>query len=139
MWTSHYHSLKPKYTNYSANGTGRDTYINFNNGGYFYPSLKNPGNKRGLIRPKTACNSISMKSLHYHSDGTGRDGYVVADDGGLHTPALKGNAQLHFQGSLRSYPSRPLSSTQPTRGGVALLRDRSRRIQRCIGRLYPGP
>lgn len=36
MAKNHFHSLEinPKVSNYQTNGTGRDTYIKFNNGGF---------------------------------------------------------------------------------------------------------
>ena len=68
-------------THYHTNGTGRDSYIVRDNGGfckmheaYKQPSLGTFGGKR--IYRETAPN-IHAKNVYYRSDGTGRDSYVV--------------------------------------------------------------
>lgn len=88
-------SMDPKNYFYHPNGGGRDTYINYDNGGTVIPKP----NSQGLqLRPKFPSNYIKTlknrdrqmvrpkqdpKVLQYWGDGTGRDTYVVTDAGGL--------------------------------------------------------
>lgn len=78
---------------YNIDGTGRDTYIGFNNGGNTlkYEARQQP--RAGQMRttggnlffsyPKQR--SAAIKNVHYHSDGTGRDSYVHQTQGGFMT------------------------------------------------------
>jgi hypothetical protein len=66
---------------YQTNGTGRDSYIVRDNGGFCkmyepirYPDLGTLGAKRRIHENAP---SISAKNVYYHSDGTGRDSYIV--------------------------------------------------------------
>ena len=138
-----YYPVMPKNPVYPTDGTGRDTYISVNNGGTFSPSLKNPGNKRGFLRPSTASISIKTRSLHYISDGCGRDGYIKHNDGGLHANTYPGNLQGAFLGSLRTY-HRPtlgdqfarVQSTWKLRPVRHLTRMQSEKVNNCVKRLH---
>ncbi len=88
--------LSPKTNFYNTNGTGRDTYITYDNGGNVVPNL-------GALRLKSyyrdGPNQISLTSrsrlqtepnpklkpkvVQYNCDGSGRDNYVNIDAGGL--------------------------------------------------------
>ena len=68
-------------THYQTNGTGRDTYIVRDNGGFnkMYQPCQYPD--VGTFSPKRSQRGVAprieAKNLYYHSDGTGRDSYVV--------------------------------------------------------------
>ena len=71
---------------YRPTGTGRDTYINFDNGGFFHPYSPDHQPKRGTIgfgerglpQPlhKVGPDHSNGKCVGYFSNGTGRDGYI---------------------------------------------------------------
>lgn len=68
-------------THYQTNGTGRDSYIVRDNGGFnkMYEPISFPGigtfsPKR---RPRGNAPVIHAKNIYYRSDGTGRDSYIV--------------------------------------------------------------
>lgn len=77
--------LKAKKTHYGVDGTGRDTYINFDNGGNYrgYNQQGLGKFERGefdVVRGKRINSSyvpISGRPLHYVGDGTGRDCYIM--------------------------------------------------------------
>ncbi|CAD8107154.1 unnamed protein product [Paramecium primaurelia] len=86
---------------YYSDGTGRDTYIQFDNGGLtmhaqrchqpqigsFQPKRNGP-----IFRPQS-----SNKTLHYVSDGSGRDKYVLDNHGGL----MNTNGDRHWLVSFK--------------------------------------
>jgi hypothetical protein len=82
---------------YQNNGTGRDSYIYSNNGGFtikhsgsMFPKpgsmlvSKNNGSPGGM---KYA--AMNGRPIHYNTDGTGRDGYIFHNHGGFMSPASK--------------------------------------------------
>lgn len=76
--------LTAKKSHYGVDGTGRDTYINFDNGGnYRGYRLEGLGKfELGTMREKSvnkrkSFTGIEGKPLHYIGDGTGRDVYVM--------------------------------------------------------------
>lgn len=68
-------------TNYQTNGTGRDTYIVRDNGGFnaMYEPVKygDIGTFSPRRQYRAVVPAIGSKAVQYHSDGTGRDGYIV--------------------------------------------------------------
>ena len=73
--------------NYHSSGTGRDTFVKYNNGGFFkayHPVKAAPGGSfvrnRNYVRPAPA---KEAGGVYYHSDGTGRDNYIEVNSGGL--------------------------------------------------------
>ena len=74
-------------SNYRTNGTGRDTYINRDNGGFnkmFEPCKYAEGGTMGYKNKFVErAPIIHAKNLYYHSDGTGRDSYIVETSGGF--------------------------------------------------------
>ena len=65
---------------YPVDGTGRDTYIVSNNGGFFArrkPLLKEIGTFPQRIKSCDKAPVLSGKSVIYQSDGSGRDSYVT--------------------------------------------------------------
>lgn len=93
--------FKQKYIQYYPDGSGRDSYINANSGGFsrFFPKQALPcynsarlstGTQLGKIRDL----SKTSWTFKYKSDGSGRDSYVIAGSGGLQSdyktpPAFK--------------------------------------------------
>ena len=77
--------LTAKKTHYGVDGTGRDTYINFDNGGNFrgyhqqglgkFQRGQFPTAGRGRINSSYV--PIEGKPLHYIGDGSGRDTYIM--------------------------------------------------------------
>ena len=74
---------------YPTDGTGRDTYVSINNGGFSIMEKQSPviGTKFGRVPPRGAgCyGSPEAKPIHYQVNGTGRDSYIHANHGGLAT------------------------------------------------------
>lgn len=141
-----YSSVTPKTLYYHSNGSGRDVYITYDNGGSFFPNGAVPrsSSMRNLaLRPKSA-GSISAKSLRYVPDGSGRDGYIKVTDGGLHFPGPRPLAE--FKSSLRAYQplmieprSDPYTYTQAAwlpKKSLAATRSQSRKAMDCVQRLY---
>lgn len=68
---------------YRTNGTGRDTYIFNDNGGFnaTYEPVKYPGigtfSPNGKHSYRERAPVMHAKNLYYRSDGTGRDSYIV--------------------------------------------------------------
>ena len=89
------------------NGTGRDTYISFSNGGntiMYQPNAKNITNgqmKRFTSGSASQSGLIPSKTIHYDSNGTGRDTYIMYLDGGLHGSFPKVASSDRFVTNLR--------------------------------------
>lgn len=76
--------LKAKKSHYGVDGTGRDTYINFDNGGnYRGYRLEGLGKfevgtfRVNSVNKRKSYTGIEGRPLHYIGDGTGRDVYVM--------------------------------------------------------------
>jgi hypothetical protein len=72
---------------YRSNGSGRDGYIHFNNGGMtaqYQPSKGQEPSGRFLpkISPNRGMGDVA-KPVGYRSDGSGRDHYVTSSNGGF--------------------------------------------------------
>ena len=134
----------PKTPYYRTNGTGRDMYIAYDNGGTFQPMMALKGYKTSTSRPSSAVSKSSVRSLHYISDGTGRDSYIRISDGGLHNPSTPRHFLNTFKSSLREYQPIKTSSdfftwTQSnwrTSKERLFSRSAQRKVQNCISRLY---
>ena len=75
-----YRSFNPKFTHYSSDGFGRDSYIHYNNGGLIHDGAKlNLISHRVLVPNKRTfyANKPETPTFRYYSDGTGRDSYVL--------------------------------------------------------------
>jgi hypothetical protein len=71
---------------YSTDGLGRDTYISFNNGGFWKDNIKNISMPEKFDNKKQAAFKSLGKSVapfKYYSDGSGRDSYIIYHSGGL--------------------------------------------------------
>jgi hypothetical protein len=97
-------TFDPKYTHYSCDGGGRDTYINSNNGGLMKLRLKDQPlketNKGKLSFFAPAPRSESW-GLTYYSDGSGRDFYITHNSGGLYSKFSPLGDIKRFKQSLR--------------------------------------
>ena len=103
---------------YQPNGTGRDTYIYNDDGGFtkmkeprpqFHPGtllLPNVEHKQRYEKYKKP--AIHSKPIQYQSDGTGRDSYVKTTNGGLSLPNQRMREYRQaFRSSLRAYAPIP--------------------------------
>ena len=102
---------------YKTNGTGRDTYIYNDDGGFnkmyearpqFHPGGFLPGLDHKKFYQREKHPYIHSKPIQYPQDGTGRDTYVKTTNGGLINPNLKHREYRQaFKASLRSYNKIP--------------------------------
>lgn len=99
-----YRTARPRWNLYATDGLGRDSYISFNNGGFWKQNI-NP-----IIRKPNypIYHDSNYHSLHhnpapfkYYSDGSGRDSYILVNDGGLKYNHLALN-KFHLQDFLRT-------------------------------------
>lgn len=99
----------PKVANYRIDGTGRDSYIGFNNGGLIKESTNvewcKYTNRRGLNQYSNKNYNVVSKVSIYKSDGNGRDQYIVKDCGGFYR--IGQNSMQSFKTSLRAYDLKP--------------------------------
>ena len=76
---------------YRQDGGGRDTFISFDNGGYYASYQPDTHATTGPIHArrtqeeneKPLC-SIPSKHVGYFSNGTGRDSYIARNNGGFY-------------------------------------------------------
>jgi hypothetical protein len=108
-----FHSLQrtfdPKYSHYSCDGGGRDSYIKSNNGGLMKEKYKPSPLKDydlGKYKYHSPAPKVESWGLTYHSDGSGRDHYITFNSGGLYSSfSPRGNIN-YFKDSLRKPISR---------------------------------
>lgn len=103
-----YRTFYPKYTHYTSDGMGRDTYILKHNGGMcneasrpFYETTMYTKERPSGMPPAPLKEATSFK---YISDGSGRDFYITYNSGGLEAPYIPGanKSDQRFIMSLRS-------------------------------------
>ena len=95
---------------YNPNGSGRDSYIHVNHGGFAIAKVRNVQPEVGKmnwkeVHIKTNSPIIHSKPVHYSTNGTGRDTYISSSSGGMHLESSPGSRKTFFN-SLRSYDSR---------------------------------
>ena len=72
-----------KMSRYSVDGTGRDSYINTNNGGIYrrfnhrISSIFESGSFKSKHNTRVFVPEITSKTVWYRNDGTGRDTYAL--------------------------------------------------------------
>jgi hypothetical protein len=107
--------IVPKSVNYRVDGSGRDSFINFNNGGNIKSSNElghfKYSNKKGVCffnsgKPYNVLSKVTI----YKSDGMGRDQYIVKDCGGFYKSGENYNSS--FRTSLRNYNTKPTKVLQ---------------------------
>jgi len=101
-------SIRGKVPIYKSSGTGRDTYVMHDSGGFLKASSADALIRSGsLVRSFSASRlqttAIEGKTMIYRSDGTGRDGYIVLDSGGFTSRTGSRNGGESFLGNLRTY------------------------------------
>ena len=117
-----------KTRTYNINGTGRDTYISFDNGGntarYTPVKVEKPGK---LMSPRSNFRLGGLGSpgrkIHYNVDGTGRDSYIHDNDGGFSYRYGRLNSKDTYVASLRGF-SQNAQSFNRTFHNVTSSRDR---------------
>jgi hypothetical protein len=76
------------WTYYKNDGSGRDTYISFDNGGFHKPRPTAPkmGNEQSLNNTFShdAHPQLHGKHINYLQNGTGRDSYIFMSNGGFY-------------------------------------------------------
>ena len=115
---------------YTCNGTGRDTYININSGGFFTPFKTKEVSAVGSFVSQKRFNSpapvIQPLGVHYKSDGSGRDSYIISGEGGLAHNYRFIDCNTSFKQSLRQSAKRTRAYTKC--GGYETGIGRSMRI-----------
>ncbi|CAD8074848.1 unnamed protein product [Paramecium sonneborni] len=97
--------VDPRYfTRYHANGTGRDYYVQYSNGGLLKDSqthFDGVYERAGLGKKEVQLSlpTITPKFQHYPNDGSGRDFYITCNEGGQ----LQNQKKFNFLLNLRSY------------------------------------
>ncbi|CAD8095446.1 unnamed protein product [Paramecium primaurelia] len=91
---------------YYSDGTGRDTYVQFDNGGLTLHAQRCHQPPVGSFQPKKS-NKIyrpqsSNKTLHYISNGSGRDNYILDSHGGLMNTCADRHWLVSFKQGLRT-------------------------------------
>ena len=108
----------PKYVTYTGDGSGRDGYVTFANGGLhelrnYQGSQPKSGFDNMKARPKqTSIPRKEATAFDYVPDGTGRDAYIIFNYG------LKANyrsAYNTFQRDLRSHQQTPMMDARASR------------------------
>eukprot|EP00347_Sterkiella_histriomuscorum_P016939 403351271 len=103
----------PYTTNYHLNGTGRDSYIACDNGGFYIRSEPSKAADLGTFmstQPKFAHNysrSIPQKYVFYTTNGSGRDSYISQNNGGFYPTQTVAAYKKHFFEQFRYYENRP--------------------------------
>lgn len=115
--TKHSQAITYDTLNYRVNGTGRDTYISLDNGGFFAPYAPDHQPKRGTIgfgepRPGQPLHKIGPdgsggKCVGYFPNGSGRDGYIARTNGGFYPAQPVAAYQQTYVARLRSYDREP--------------------------------
>ena len=78
---------------YNTDGTGRDTYVSVNSGGFSQPSFPAAATKGGSFGKQDRSHAMHVargggagspgKNIHYRTNGTGRDSYIACNQGGF--------------------------------------------------------
>eukprot|EP00347_Sterkiella_histriomuscorum_P015523 403356709 len=116
---------------YAVDGSGRDSYINMDNGGLYKPyepaGAPDIGTF-GVFNSRKQNNSgfatIQCKRQQYVSNGSGRDAYICRGNGGFYPPEQIAEYQNTYVSNLRSYPrpTTPLQYCRPHSSYQARLR-----------------
>ena len=93
---------------YATDGTGRDSYVALNNGGFTTMNSPAIQQRSSNFGPSTQRNAradqqISPRPNLYHVNGTGRDSYIATNHGGQVSNYNKFSSGEAYQRSLREY------------------------------------
>ena len=103
---------------YKPDGTGRDTYIENENGGFLGKDLIHEKRSKSMVDRQRMRFGKPVRSKqeyfpenkfpHYISDGSGRDFYVTSNDGGnVRVPRWRDEVGFKFRSTLRDYHKLP--------------------------------
>lgn len=114
--SSLYRTFAPTFNAYSPDGEGRDTYIGYNNGGFWNNRIP-PGTPFESSTPASTryrFRGIARQTapFKYYSDGSGRDSYILLNSGGL-VRESKPLSQYHLKDFLRTADSCILEYDNP--------------------------
>eukprot|EP00347_Sterkiella_histriomuscorum_P015687 403356075 len=133
-----YASISPKPVYYRVNGTGRDTYIDFNSGGLIadkqiaqFPSIGTFGNNNhlggGRVFEKRP--NLGNKVILYRANGSGRDSYCYSSKGGF----VADSSQVDLDGP--QYFSRTQSNLSPSKVTPPMELQSDRSLNFFVGQL----
>ncbi|KAM3143149.1 hypothetical protein pb186bvf_004735 [Paramecium bursaria] len=95
-----------KVVNYKMDGTGRDSYISYGNGGFYKtPAIQSEEVNLSISR-YASLPTLGNKINLYHNDGSGRDSYILNESdtqGGFYSVQPK----INFMSNLRFYERSP--------------------------------
>ena len=137
-------TVKTNIIIYPTNGSGRDTYIMYNNAGFWKENLRKFSNKNKSKRSSFA-RFHSIRKIppiwNYHSDGTGRDTYILYNDGGLmniyQTPTLKNFRTNYEEVLLESANNNKMNNPLYMTRDEKLYQSKLTKIQNdVVNRLY---
>lgn len=77
------YSMNPKVSVYRTDGSGRDTYINFDNEGFRNNIANNYRKMYNIRKESDKLTNLYPKFSIYKADGYGRDSYIVSTSGGF--------------------------------------------------------
>lgn len=124
----------PYVTHYHNDGSGRDSYMYNNNGGFcfaYQPTIQGENSKFPTSPQRNAqlypC--LGQKYISYNTNGTGRDTYIAMSHGGFYPSKSFAEYKQTYIDQLRSYEQGV--STQPTR--VYLQKRQKRGISQIYG------
>lgn len=99
-----YTSLHPQFVKYDTDGRGRDTYISYNNGGFWKNNIYSIHAKPSydfFRHPKKISYYTDPPPFTYYSDGSGRDSYILKNNAGLKKNFVS-LSQYHLKDFLRT-------------------------------------
>jgi hypothetical protein len=138
-------TVKTNIIIYPNDGTGRDCYIYFNNGGFWKDNIKRYSLQEKFKRSSFARFRSIRKTppiWNYHADGSGRDSYILYDYGGL-INNYKVPRMHNFRGydeNLNDNYLRKTYSTLYMSADEKKYQDKLSRIQKdVVNRLYYKP
>ena len=107
-------TFDPKVNRYQGDGSGRDTYVTYSNGGFIadsgvpssspFTGFQIKGGNPKFFTNHTKARPNAHKDavpFRYFSDGSGRDSYVSSDNGGLIAKYTSRGCMKEFTDSLR--------------------------------------
>eukprot|EP00347_Sterkiella_histriomuscorum_P021970 403332137 len=124
------HMGQSKTQFYSGDGTGRDTYVYNNNGGFCPSAMPTKIEELGTFyfqkqRATNTLPTIHSKGVQYVNNGGGRDTYISNSSGGLRTMYSPAQFKNTFYNNLRVYDKavqsknvRSRTATKSQRGDV---------------------
>lgn len=127
-------TLKSNISIYQIDGSGRDSYISYNNGGFWKDNFISGKNKQRTSAPRRKYTLISLTRnpppFKYWSDGSGRDSYISYNEGGL-VQKFTANNSIELSSYLRNDNS---VNNRSKRGFMGKAEKKEQRILKGIER-----